>query len=144
MDKVQVVKVLALQATSFAKVALYEAYRGLVNLLPVTLTFNDFAIAQGLPEKDFFVGNETQLGHLLNYLKEKYADTIEVTLVINSPVNVSETTEIPGFIINVICVNLVPGCGDLVDLVKKTGGVFVYNENPGRLEKIVKFIGELT
>jgi hypothetical protein len=144
MDKVQVVKVLALQATSFAKVALYEAYRGLVNLFPVTLTFNDFAIAQGLPEKDFFVGSETQLDHLLHYLKEKYADTVEVTLVINSPVNASEITEISGFIINVICVNLVPGCGHLIDLVKMTGGVFVYNENPGRLEKIVKFMGELT
>ncbi|MGC9105280.1 MAG: hypothetical protein ACP5HQ_02495 [Thermoprotei archaeon] len=144
MDKVQVVKVLALQATSFARVALYDAYRELVDLFPVTLTFNDFAIAQGLPEKDFFVGNETQLDHLIGYLREKFAVPVEVTLVINSPVNVGENRETPGFIHNVVCVNLVPGCGDLIDLVKTTGGILVYNENPGRLGKIVKFLRELT
>jgi hypothetical protein len=63
-----------------------------------------------------------------------------LTLVINSPVNIGGIPEKFDGIINVVCLNLVEGCDLLVQLVKRTGGVFVFTENLGILEKIFDFL----
>ncbi|MDT7899131.1 MAG: hypothetical protein RQ879_01220 [Sulfolobales archaeon] len=140
MDKVQVVKILALQATQLARTSIYDSYVDASSRALNVLYFNNYAVTSTTPDRDFFVGTETQLDHLLNYVLEKYQGFIELTLVINSPVNISEIPEKFNGIINVVCLNLVEGCELLVQLVKRTGGVFVFTENLGILEKILNFL----
>ena len=140
MDKVQVVKILALQATQLAITSIYDSYVNASSRALSVLYFNNYAVTSVTPDRDFFVGTETQLDHLLNYVLEKYEGFIELTLVINSPVNIGEMPEKFNGIINVVCLNLVEGCELLVQLVKRTGGVFVFTENLGILEKILNFL----
>lgn len=140
MDKVQVRKVLALQATEIGRTSIYDALQDLKGVEAEMLTFNDYAVYRGLPEREFFTGSQTQLDHLFRYLSEKYAgEFIELTIVLYSPVNLTEEQEFNG-IINVLCLNLDDTCGIAINMVKASGGTFLFSENLGRLRKNVEFL----
>ena len=140
MDKVQVRKVLALQATETGRTSIYDAFQDLKDIQADILTFNDYAVYRGLAERDFFTGSQTQLDHLFQYLLEKFArEFIELTIVLYSPVNLTEELEFNG-IINTICLNLDDTCGIAISMTKATGGTFIFSENLGRLRKNVEFL----
>lgn len=140
MDKVQVVKVLALQATEVGRTSIYDAFQDVRDLPVEILTFNDYAVYTGIPERDFFVGTQTQLDHLFEFVNEKhFGEFLELTIVVYSPVNLSRDFEING-IINVVCLNFNEACQLGLEIVRATGGTFIYSENLGRLRKNLEFL----
>ena len=140
MDKVQVMKVLALQATEVGKTSIYDAFQDVKGLPAEIITFNDYAVYRGIPEREFFIGNQTQLDHLFEFVNEEYfGKFVELTLVIYSPVNLSRDFEING-IVNVLCLNLNESCQLAIEMAKATGGAFLFSENLGKLEKNLNFL----